>query len=178
MTPTILNSCCFSGHRKISSDKIPSIVEKLNFEISYLAEHGVEDFYAGGALGFDTIAALSIIRYKQFKPAVKLHLMLPCADQCRGWSQHDIDIYNSICARADSVKILADHYHGGVMHMRNRAMVDASEYCICYWEKDNGRPEHGGTLYTINYARKLGRKIINLCDDPPEDVQIEFNFSV
>lgn len=176
MTPHISNSCCFSGHRKISPDKIPAIVEKLNFEISYLAEHGVEDFYAGGAVGFDTIAALSVLKYKQFQSAVKLHLILPCADQCRGWSKRDIDIYNNIRAHADSVQVLSDHYHGGVMHMRNRAMVDASGYCICYWEKDNDKSERGGTLYTVNYARKLGRKLINLCDEPPEDIQIEFNF--
>ena len=177
MILSVDKSCCFTGHRKISPEHLGRMIDKLNLEIAYLAEHGVENFYAGGALGFDTIAALSVLKYKESQGSVKLHLILPCKNQSRGWSDRDIEIYKNIRKRADSVQILSDVYHGGVMHMRNRAMVDASKYCICYWEKDPVQPSYGGTLYTVDYARKLGRKIINLWDEPPEDIQLEFDFS-
>ncbi len=178
MTPTVENSCCFTGHRKIDSSKLPSLVDKIFLEVSYLSEHGIKNFYAGGALGFDTIAALTVLRLRQRGDDIKLHLMLPCPEQYRNWSQRDIDIYNDILARADSKTVLCDHYHAGAMHVRNRAMVDAAGHCICFWDKElsGASKSGGGTLYTVNYARKLHRRIVNLCDEPPEDTQIEFDF--
>lgn len=178
MTPSLENSCCFTGHRKIDQSKLHTLVERMYLEIGYLSEHGIENFYTGGALGFDTLAALAVLRCKRGGSDIKLHLMLPCPEQYQKWQRRDIDIFHDILSRADSSTVLSDYYHGGVMHIRNRAMVDACGYCICYWDKNDARPDKlgGGTLYTVNYARKLGRKIINLCDDPPEDTQIEFTF--
>lgn len=167
-------SCCFTGHRKIETAKVYNLVQKLHLEIDYMIGCGVRDFYAGGALGFDTLAALAVLLRKRRGDDVRLHLMIPCPDQCSRWSERDIYIYNDIMSKADSVKVLCDHYHSGVMQMRNRAMVDASRYCICYWDRDIASANKGGTLYTYKYAKKLGRKIINLWDEPPEDVQIEF----
>lgn len=179
MTPDPMKSCAFTGHRKIEREKLPVLVEKLHFEIDWLAGHGIENFYAGGALGFDTISALAVLWHRQKNPSIRLHLMLPCPEQYRNWKQNDIDVFKDIAERADSVTVLCDHYHGGVMHMRNRAMVDAADFCICYWDKAQQIPgKSGGTLYTVNYARKLGRKVINLWDEPPEDPQIEFTFGV
>ena len=168
-------SCCFTGHRYIPDEKKQIIENKLRLEIGYLAEHGIDTFYAGGALGFDTLAALSVLDYKKSRD-IKLKLLLPCPDQCRGWSRNDIDVYEYIRSMADCVRVLSEHYHGGVMHMRNRALVDSSAYCICYWDKDIASLTKGGTLYTVKYAKKLHRTVINLCDDPPEDIQLEFNF--
>ncbi len=178
MTPSIENSCCFTGHRKIDNGKLPSLVDRLYLEVGYLAKHGIKNFYTGGALGFDTVAALTVLRLRQREDDIKLHLMLPCPEQYKNWSERDIGIYKDILARADSSTVLCDHYHRGSMHIRNRAMVDAAKYCICFWDKEisEASKSGGGTLYTVNYARKLNRYIINLCDDPPEDTQIEFDF--
>ena len=140
---------------------------------------GISNFYTGGALGFDTLAALAVLLHKQRGEDVKLHLMLPCPEQYYRWKQRDIDIYHDILSKADSSQILSEHYHNGVMQIRNRAMVDASLYCISYWDKETaGTDGKGGTLYTVNYARKQHRKVINLWDEPPEDIQMEFNFTV
>lgn len=179
MTQNIDTSCCFTGHRTIDSAKLSSLIEKLTLEVGYLAEHGVSDFYAGGALGFDTLAALTVLKLKQRGYDIKLHLILPCPEQTRSWSARDVEVFNNILMRADSSEMMSDHYHGGVMHMRNRAMVDNSGICVCYWDGDKVRPSEsgGGTLYTVNYARKLGRTVINLCDEPPLDIQYEFDFS-
>ena len=179
MTTPPERSCCFTGHRKIETAKIHPLVEKLHLEIDYMVGCGVKHFYAGGALGFDTLAALAVLLHRQRGEDIMLHLMLPCPDQCARWNQRDIDVYNDILERADTYQYLCDHYHGGVMQIRNRAMVDASMYCISYWDKENaGAEKKGGTLYTVNYARKQRRKIINLWDEPPEDIQMEFNFTV
>lgn len=170
-------SCCFTGHRKITENKLSRIVERLNFEIDYMIGIGVQHFYAGGALGFDTIAALSVLMHKQKGADIHLHLILPCPDQTKYWNDADIGVYTKIIERASSVTTLCDRYHGGVMQMRNRALVDNCDFCICYWDKDvDVLKKSGGTLYTVNYARKLNRKIVNLWDEPPEDIQMEFIF--
>ena len=50
-------SVCFSGHRKIPSDRTDNLCEKLDAAIEQLIKNGKSVFMAGGAIGFDTIAA-------------------------------------------------------------------------------------------------------------------------
>lgn len=153
------------------------IVKKLSLEIDWMISHGITDFYAGGALGFDTIAALEILWYKKQGCNVKLHLMLPCPEQAIRWNEKDINIYNDILKKADTVTVTSEKYTPWAMLKRNRAMVDACKYCLCYYDRtaqDSTAKPKGGTLYTINYAKKLERSIVNLCDDPIESYPIEF----
>jgi len=172
-------ACCFTGHRKLPGDKLPDIVSKLNVEIDMMMSRGVNHFVAGGALGFDTLAALTVISIRERAHDIHLHLMLPCPDQTRRWKTRDVEIYNHILSLANSSVFLCDHYHPGVMQMRNRAMVDASDNCICYWNKDTVTDEKigGGTLYTVNYARKKGINTVNLWDAPPQDSQLTFDIT-
>ncbi len=50
-------TCCFTGHRKIPGDELPQIKTKLKNTIIELINNGVIYYGAGGALGFDTLAA-------------------------------------------------------------------------------------------------------------------------
>ena len=58
-------SACFTGHRVISEDRkqlserLYTILEKI------IKEDEVTDFYAGGAVGFDSISALNVLRLKE-----------------------------------------------------------------------------------------------------------------
>lgn len=56
--------CCFTGHRKIDNDKKEKIRAELKNILTGLIEEGCTCFYAGGALGFDTIAALTVLELK------------------------------------------------------------------------------------------------------------------
>ena len=49
--------------------------------ITILYGKGVREFRAGGARGFDTLAALTILEFKENHPDVRLVLMLPCKHQ-------------------------------------------------------------------------------------------------
>ena len=51
-------ACCFTGHRKIPQKKSEQIQERLRNEIVTAIQNGYNFFYAGGAVGFDTMAAL------------------------------------------------------------------------------------------------------------------------
>ena len=52
-------TCCFTVHRVIPVDEYEAIAQRLEEEIVNLIHQGVRYFATGGALGFDTMAALS-----------------------------------------------------------------------------------------------------------------------
>ena len=51
-------TCCFTGHRDIS-DPLGILKRKLKRTIVNLIDNGIIYFGNGGALGFDTLAALT-----------------------------------------------------------------------------------------------------------------------
>lgn len=173
-------ACCFTGHRKISGHSLSRLHKNLKLEISWLVSHGITEFYAGGALGFDTIAELEILNARRQNPAVRLHLALPCPEQHKYWNPRDVEVYNYIISNADSVVYVSDSYNAGVMHKRNRYLVENSAFCVCYYDREvsDAKTGTGGTLYTVNYARRLGLTLINLYDEPPDDGQIEFDLII
>lgn len=128
---------------------------KLEETIIGLIEQGVQFYGAGGARGFDTLAAQIILNLKSRYPYIKLILVLPCLTQTRGWSAGDVAEYERIKALADKVVYTSQEYTKGCMFKRNRHLVDHSSVCVCYLTKPSG-----GTAYTADYARKQGLKVI------------------
>lgn len=155
-------ACCFSGHRKIESSLILPIEAKLRYEICRLIDMGVYNYLAGGAVGFDTIAALTVLSIKKgYNDNIKLHLALPCRNQHQYFSEEQKRIYNYIAENADSITYCSDAYFDGVMQMRDRFMVDNSCWCICYLDT-TGESKGGGTAYTVKYAQKKNLEIVNI----------------
>jgi len=50
-------TCCFTGHRRLAAAHLPETQKRLAQEVDALTAQGVTNFMAGGALGFDQIAA-------------------------------------------------------------------------------------------------------------------------
>lgn len=150
-------TCCFTGHREIPPEEWAGIADRLEHIIISLYQQGIRVYEAGGALGFDTLAARTALRLRENYPGMKLILVLPCLTQTRGWKPEDVAEYESIKAQADHVVYTAQQYTRGCMHKRNRYLVDNSSVCVCYLTK-----ERGGTAYTVNYAEKHKLKIINI----------------
>jgi len=153
-------TCCFTGHRKIPKGELPQIKTKLKNTITEFIGNGVIYYGAGGALGFDTLSALTVLELKQQYPQIKLILVLPCKNQTRNWQQSDIEVYENIKSQADKVVFTSEMYYNGCMLKRNKHMVDNSGYCICYKTRDTG-----GTAYTVKYATEKQLNIINLAKD-------------
>lgn len=114
-------------------------------------------FGAGGALGFDTLAAQCVLSLRKRYPHIKLILVLLCTAQTKGWSKNDIAIYEEIKSQADKVVYTSREYSRGCMFKRNRHLVNGSSVCIAYLTQ-----EKGGTAYTVNYAKEQGLAVINL----------------
>ena len=150
-------TCCFTGHRILPPEELPQIKARLREEIIRLAERGYTYFGAGGALGFDTLAALTVLDLKRELPRLRLVLILPCEAQCRGWPAEDWNTYKSILSRADKVVYISRIYDETCMARRNRHMVNNSSVCLCYVNN-----ETGGAAQTLAYAIRKEHEIINL----------------
>lgn len=150
-------TACFTGHRELPTDDLSEISKRLEGTLVKLIEQGYRYFGAGGALGFDTLAAQVVLRLRERYPQIQLILVLPCLNQTRGWQQADVDIYEELKRRADKVTYTSESYFRGCMQKRNRHLVDNSSACICYLTKPTG-----GTAYTVNYASEHGLTIINI----------------
>lgn len=149
--------CSFTGHRIIPTAVREDIKERLHSTLTELIEKGVTLFIAGGALGFDTLAALEVIALREKYPEIKLRLAIPCEDQTKRWQEKDVLLYEEIMKKADEVVYTSRAYTSGCMHIRNRYMVDSSDFCVAYMTKASG-----GTAYTVGYAKEKGVEVINI----------------
>jgi len=150
-------TCCFTGHRKIPVSEYGILKSKLKDVIISLIERGVIYFGAGGGLGFDTLAAETILELKTEYPIIKLILVLPCENQTYNWNVKDIKIFNDIKSKCDKYVYISKNYTRDCMFKRNRHLVDNSSVCVCYKNKDSG-----GTAYTVRYAEEKKLEIINI----------------
>lgn len=153
------HTCCFTGHRKITPEQQKVVAERLFQTVEMLIQKGVRYFGAGGALGFDTMAAGCVLKLREKYPHIKLILVLPCVNQTKGWPEEDVRIYEKIKGKADKIVYTSQAYTRDCMFKRNRHLVDHSSICVAYLQGDKG-----GTAYTVRYARQRGLEVINLAD--------------
>ena len=151
------HTCCFTGHRQLPPGKQAEIAGQLERVITGLYQRGILYYGAGGALGFDCLAAQTVLRLRESCPGMKLILVLPCLTQTKGWPAADVAEYERIKGLANKVVYTGQAYTGGCMHKRNRHLVDNSSVCVCYLTKASG-----GTAYTVRYAKEQGLEVINL----------------
>ena len=149
-----MTTCCFTGHRTLSGSEREQILSVLTEKIEELINTGIAVFINGGALGFDTLAALAVLGLKNKYPNIKLKIYAPHAEQSALWSEDNKRVYNYILSRADEVEILSDKNYTGCMHERNRRMVDDSDCVIAYVKKTSG-----GSYYTAAYALSNDKKV-------------------
>lgn len=150
-------TCCFTGHRDILKNERVIIRKRIENVVIGLIKKGIIYYGAGGARGFDTMAAEVILELRKLYPQIKLILVLPCREQTRGWSEQDKALYEMIKQSADKYVYISEKYWNGCMQKRNRHLVDNSSCCVCYLTK-----RYGGTFYTYNYAANKGLKIYNV----------------
>ncbi len=149
---------CFTGHRDM---KAPEKVE--NTLIRLLEEYiqqGYDTFLAGGARGFDNLAAEAVIKLREKYPGIRLIVALPFTSHYRhekNWSSDEIKIYKAVLKNADEIITLFKEYKSGSYFKRNRYLVDNASLCIAYYRRNGS-----GTAYTVNYANTSKIEVINI----------------
>ena len=149
--------CCFSGHREISPESEEIVFVNVMNTIEKLYNEGFRVFRAGGAIGFDRIAADAVLALRQKHSDVQLHVYIPCLDQNKYFSKEENEHYLAQARAADKVMCLYKTYQKGCMLERNRALVNGADALVCYLRKNTG-----GTAYTVNYAISNNLRVIRL----------------
>lgn len=153
-------TACFTGHRDLPALLADDIDQRTRQAVVRLAEKGYRFFGAGGARGFDALAAETVLSLRDQYPQIRLILVLPFPEQYRhetGWTRAEIEQYHKLQEQAAKVRILSEGYSSGVYYRRNKHLVNWSSACIAYMVRQNT-----GTSYTVNFARSKGLEIINV----------------
>ena len=154
-------SVCFTGHRNVPQNQMDFVLRGLDASIKLCIDRGYENFIAGGAMGFDTMAACRVIAARKRYGGIRLILALPSRAQTDRWPMEDVKLYRRILGLADEAIYLSDFHYRGCYHARNDWMVYHSSVCISYLTKKSG-----GTFYTVNRAEQNGLITCNLADVP------------
>lgn len=133
----------------VLTDLIPSLIER-----------GITHYYAGGAIGFDLAATVTVLNLKNRYPMLSITLALPCRNHQTSWTEAEKELFKRVLARVDEVVYVNDEYFRGCMRERNCYMVDRSSLCLAYLTTSRG-----GTYQTVSYAEKEGIEVIRLA--PP-----------
>lgn len=145
-------SCSFSGHRILGKDFNRELLKDV---IKEVIKRGYTTFLVGMAIGFDTECFDILNNLKKENENIKIIACLPCRNQDKSFRKEQKQKYQINLSKADKIICLNEEYINGCMHQRNRFMVDNSSILINYL-----RYNKGGTLYTVNYAKKKGKEII------------------
>ena len=143
-------SCLFAGCRKIQENKKIKLKAELYLLLTELINDGYIGFYTKGALGFDTIAALTVIRLKKSHPNIKLIFVYTCKGQTKGWNLRDIFIYEYIKLHCNKYVYKREKYASSDIP------VDNNIY-ITYFPEECRENENWS-----NYSEQNGSKVINL----------------
>lgn len=152
-----MHSCAFTGHRKIEDRHKEKIENLLSRAVAFAYENGCRIFITGGALGFDTLAAKEVIRFRMSHPDVRLHVVLPCKGQSDSWSSYQINLYEYTLFNADEIEYVSEEYTSTCMRDRNKRLVDLCDMMIAYVS----RP-YSGAAQTVRMASNEGKVIYNL----------------
>ncbi|MBP1576465.1 MAG: DUF1273 family protein, partial [Oscillospiraceae bacterium] len=111
-----------------------------------LADEGFIRFRAGGADGFDLLAAEAVIKAREQHPHLQLEILLPYPEFGKN-KPHRAEILK----QADEVKVISPQYHPNCFRLRNEALLEGAHLLLFYNHQNSG-----GTVQTASMADKLG----------------------
>ena len=113
---------CFTGHRVIRKEE-GVVKAKLQAILEYYIQHGYLYFAAGGARGFDTLAAEVVLDLQYRYPEISLILVLPFKNQytVEKWTEEEICRYEAVLEKASEIIYIGEKYESGCFHKRNRS---------------------------------------------------------
>lgn len=176
--------CCFIGHRKINEtlelkQKLQLTIEKL------IKENNVKIFIFGSRNEFNVLCHKIVSSLQIQYPFIK-KIVYTCQNEY-AILKHDKEKLQRIISRTLKRDILLCDYDEEIEYktkfssgkssyiQRNQAMINDSDFCIFYYNKDykpatrknksNSIFEYqpnSGTAISINYARQKKKHIINI----------------
>lgn len=103
-------SLAFTGHRTIPIERQDEIRARLVEAVSVAYKSGITCFYSGMAIGFDLMAAETVLSLKGRYPDIRLIAVVPFRRQNCRWPSIEKERYQNIVSRADRVIVLSEYY--------------------------------------------------------------------
>ena len=152
-----MKTCSFTGHRRIAPSHEKRLRELLFRAVNYAYDNGCRRFITGGALGFDTLAAREVIKFRISHSDVSLVLALPCVNQDEHWSEEQRGAYSYTLSMADEVIYISEEYTDTCMKERNLYLATEADILIAYASR-----YASGAGQTVRMAKELGKQVYNL----------------
>lgn len=165
-----MKACCFIGHRNVEETK--RLCDEIRKTVAYLIEeHEVQYFFFGSASKFDSLC-LKIVREMKSKYSgiqlVYVRSSYRYIDQL--YKDYLLETYD------DTIMPSGVDKAGKATYVeRNQAMIDASAFCVFYYDEQYKPPmrkqskrvvssyqPQSGTKLAFEYATRRKKPIINL----------------
>ena len=183
-TSLIYKSCCFIGHRKIIETN--ELKQRLQNTIEILIkEKGVKTFIFGSRSEFDFLCHQIVSNLMGIYPTIK-RVVYTCKSELAVLKQDKAEL-EQIFSKAFKQDITLCEYEKEIEHKtkftsgkasyieRNKAMIDASDFCIFYYDEDY-KPQKrkykksdvfeyqpsSGTKLAHDYAKQKKKILINV----------------
>ena len=145
----------FFGHRQIdrffdAEEKVSDIVRRLLVEKEYV------EFLIGRDGDFDQIVSSAVRQAKRSIRDDNSELTWVMAYPKAEYANNE-DSFDAYYDRVEVCDDSAQSHPKAAIQIRNRNMVDRSDWVICYVDH-----ESGGAFQTMQYAQKCGKNVINL----------------
>ncbi|MGN0961644.1 MAG: SLOG family protein [Christensenellales bacterium] len=175
--------CSFLGHRKINvteefKKKVTETIEDL------IVNHNVSEFLFGSRSDFDTLCHSIVTELKEKYPKIK-RIVYTCASESfvlESDREKMEKLYTDITNREIHLRGFEEEFEHKTKYSagrasyieRNYAMIDKSNYCVFYYDKNyqtqvRQRSKQGcyyqpnsGTALAYKYATRKKKEIINL----------------
>lgn len=155
-----MQSACFTGHRNFTGDTTNLETRLYDILEQAITKKNVSFFYTGGAMGWDELAARTVLKLREVYPQIELHLILPCSneEQTAKWTEQQKTEFYRILNLANSVEYTLEHYYDGCMKVRNARLVELADFGFCFWDTNRQRR---GTAQTVRMAQRKKIMIVN-----------------
>ena len=151
-------TAAFTGHRWYDSSRKHSVRKRIEECVREAYRNGITNFISGMAIGFDLLAAEVVLSLRHECPAITLTAVLPFREQASRFNELNKCRYYKCLSQADDIVILSNDYTAKCYLERDRFMVEHSSLLIACYDGRN----RGGTFWTVNFAVRTGKNVINI----------------
>ncbi len=165
-----MKTCCFIGHRNVlATDELCDAIKRTVLEL--IVDKGVQIFLFGSASNFDELSLKIVTEIKKDYPFIKrvyYRAQYPIIE--KWYKDYLLGIYDDTLFPSSAKKAGKASYVE-----RNQAMIDASDFCIFYYDERylpskrkrfhdaiNLFQPKSGTKLAYEYAIKKQKQVFNL----------------
>ncbi len=117
------------------------------------------------AIGFDLAAAEVALSLRNELPEIEVVAVVPFEGMHKRFPAKQRSLFKRVMSEANKAITLTTHYAPNVYALRNNYLVDNSSAVIAYFTG-----EKGGTAYTVRRAVKSLANIVNIYNNPQQEL--------